>query len=712
MNKIFMLPVLFVAAVVFGAEPNLKMQLLFQPVAGTDSIRDVSGNNYNAQLKGTASLVAVGDFYAVSSGNGDGYVDLGANTGNLISTLTDFTISAYLYVHPSQDLSANGNFAWTFSNSANILTSATGCMFYSAKSSRYAISKTNWTGEKGVNLNTQSSKGVWVHVLYKQQAGTGYIYHDGILKKSGAVSISPAEMGNPAFNYLFKSPYGGDKILRNSMIHDFRIYNIALSDNQIVDLSGKLNVLNETMYGPMIDEAMNNLVISPSDSIKSNLYLPVSDINDIKISWQSSNELLINNTGEVFRPAVGSQPAKVKLTATFSIASTFKTKEFDFWVIPFLTDSESVAVKDAYAGYLFAYFTGNSIDQEAIRFALSSDGLAYKALNGNQPIIASSTISSTGGVRDPHIYRGQNGEFLMVVTDMVSAWGWNSNRGLVLLKSTDLINWSSSAIHIPTAFPDQFADVDRVWAPQVIWDQTVQKYMVYFSMRKVSADYDKIYYTYANESFTALTTVPEQLFYNPAQTACIDGDIVEKDGKFHLFFKTEGSGNGIKRAVSSNLSSGYVLYDKYLQQTTQAVEGSCVFRIYNTDLWILMYDVYTSGYYQFAKTFDFINFSVINSGVSMDFTPRHGTIIPVTADEIQRLRVKWDPTLQADAVKHITNAETVSFEIFDFSGKLIKKAKYDDVANITSDLKEGLYLVKNIFRDNSFETTKIMITHR
>ena len=46
-----------------------------------------------------------------------------------------------------------------------------------------------------------------------------------------------------------------------------------------------------------------------------------------------------------------------------------------------------------------------------------------------------------GGVRDPHILRCEDGKtFYMVVTDMVSDNGWDSNRAMVLLKSTDLVN--------------------------------------------------------------------------------------------------------------------------------------------------------------------------------------------------------------------------------------------------------------------------------
>ena len=98
--------------------------------------------------------------------------------------------------------------------------------------------------------------------------------------------------------------------------------------------------------------------------------------------------------------------------------------------------------------YLFVYFTGNSQAEEAIRYALSADGFRYVALNGDQPVISSAIISETGGVRDPHLLRGVDGHiYYLVATDMVSAKGWNSNRGMVLLKSTDLMHWTSKAIN-------------------------------------------------------------------------------------------------------------------------------------------------------------------------------------------------------------------------------------------------------------------------
>jgi hypothetical protein len=410
--------------------------------------------------------------------------------------------------------------------------------------------------------------------------------------------------------------------------------------------------------------------------VRSPLSLPTTGFEGSIRSWTSLSPQILSPAGIVLnRPAHGQGDVDVTLRATVRKNQAETTRDF---VV-------KVAEDEGYVGYLFSYFTGNNIAQEAIRFAISTDGMNYKALNSNQPVIASAAISLTGGVRDPHILRGEDGNYYMVVTDMVSANGWSSNRGMVLLKSANLVDWTSATVHIPTAFAAEFGNVDRVWAPQTIYDPVVGRYMVYFSMRKGSGDYDKIYYAYANASFTALETVPQQLFFHPTGGACIDGDIVFHEGKYHLFFKTEGSGNGIKKAVSENLTSGYEMLDRYLQQTSSGVEGSCVFRLYNTDEWILMYDVYTAGYYQFTRSMDLEQFTAIPSNsVSMDFSPRHGTVIPLTQQEMMAVRVKWDKSLNNAAIpEDYQVAEILGY--FDLSGRSLSD---------TSIFQPGVYLMK------------------
>lgn len=297
--------------------------------------------------------------------------------------------------------------------------------------------------------------------------------------------------------------------------------------------------------------------------------------------------------------------------------------------------------KKEYVAYLFTYFTGNKISQEAICYGISLDGYNYYALNGNRPVVDSKIISSTGGVRDPHILRCEDGKsFYMVVTDMVSANGWDSNRAMVLLKSDNLVDWKYSVINMQKRYENQ-ETLKRVWAPQTIFDPQEGRYMVYWSM-KYGDGPDVIYYAYANDDFTDLLGEPKPLFIPSDKMSCIDGDIVYKDSLYHLFYKTEGHGNGIKVATASSLTSDrWNEQPDYKQQTKEAVEGAGTFKLIGEEKYILMYDVYMNKRYQFTESTDLKNFKTIDSEVTMDFHPRHGTIIPITKSELKRITRKW-----------------------------------------------------------------------
>lgn len=791
-----------------AGDNSLLLNYNFASATG-DSVADISGNGYNAALMNAASVRSIGRFGILDLGSSNGYLNLTTKAGRLIKTLTDFTISTYVYVSSSTSLTTAGNFVWTFANSDNMTSTANGNMFFSAISNRYAISKTNWVGETSVSQAVALTKGAWQHISYTQSGTTGSLYVNGTKVKTATVSVKPSDLGSTTSNYIGKSCYSGDAYLKNSLLTDFRIYNRALSASEVTSASSNRAALDSALILTMLEDAKSALIIPKPDSVVSNLTLASSVSDGVVVSWTSSNSSIVSQNGVVVRPVYGSNVAKVVLTATLTKNGISVRKEFNLSVIPFMyddlasvrTDSASlslsgnlnllrmnltlpsagnegssiswqsdfssvlsatgvivnrpvhgsgnkvvtltatiqkgnssvkktfavtVAEDEGYTGYLFAYFTGNDITQEAIRFALSSDGYVFNALNNNSPVISSSTISSTGGVRDPHILRGENNDYYMVATDMVSANGWNSNRAMILMKSTDLINWTSVVINIPTTYT-QYAAADRIWAPQTIYDPVAGKYMVYFSMRLGSSDYDKIYYAYANSSFTALESAPKLLFDN-AGLATIDGDIVYKDGLYHMFFKTEGNGNGIKKASSSSLTSGYVLLDKYLQSTTNAVEGGCVFRRYNSDNWILMYDMYTSGAYQFTTSTDLINYSVVSNTISFDFTPRHGTIIPVTATEIQALNKKWGTAASVDENKQYNltiypvptknvlnlagNTESVkSYSVFDVTGRciLVDKAFLPTNPIDISELKTGVYFLRMKDAESNVITKRFVV---
>lgn len=309
--------------------------------------------------------------------------------------------------------------------------------------------------------------------------------------------------------------------------------------------------------------------------------------------------------------------------------------------------------EENFAGYLFAYFEGRGAanKQEQLRFAISENAIDWYALNANQPIIDSDSISESGGLRDPHILRGEDGCYYIVATDMHTfdpAQGWGRNPGIILLRSSDLIHWNHSRINLSKDFPENFGDAYWIWAPQSIYDHKVKKYMIYFTLQRNDRKSLITYYAYANADFTGFESEPRQLF--AAKYGSIDNDIIYKDGLYHLFYKGNTKDekgheyiNGIQKATSKRLTGPYKEDFKYLDAYAgrTPVEGSGIFKLNNSEEYVLMYDLYTSARYEFQTSKDLCIFTNEPKSFRKDFFPRHGTVCSVTAEELERLQKQW-----------------------------------------------------------------------
>jgi arabinoxylan arabinofuranohydrolase len=292
--------------------------------------------------------------------------------------------------------------------------------------------------------------------------------------------------------------------------------------------------------------------------------------------------------------------------------------------------------KPKYEAYLFTYFTGNRPEEEQLRFAISIDGFKYYPLNNGKPVINLDSIARWKCIRDPHILRAEDGKiFYIVATDMKSSAGWSSNDGLVMLKSNDLVNWDAVGIDFPTVFPNLFTreSLTRVWAPQTIYDNEAGKFMVYYSL-EYKGQQLTIFYSYANDDFTALSEPKKLVDYGQS---IIDADIVKHNGTYHMVLA------GIWKVTAPKLKGPWSELDKRkLQQTTKDAEGPALFKLNNSDDWILMYDCFRDGYYQFCKSSDLENFELVaQTETKGNFTPRHGTVIGITLEEAIRLNRKW-----------------------------------------------------------------------
>lgn len=287
-------------------------------------------------------------------------------------------------------------------------------------------------------------------------------------------------------------------------------------------------------------------------------------------------------------------------------------------------------------GYLFCYFTGNEPEQERIHFAVSKDGYHFTPLNGNHPVIAQT--KGTGSVRDPYLFQGQDGAYYILATDMRSADGWNSNHSMISWRSDDLIHWTDETVIDLRPFP-QTKSADRVWAPQATFDPEKGEYLIYWSHHNAQGGDPNTVICYAySRDLKTLSTPPAELFRPANGQDGIDGDIVEKDGVFYLYYKDEAK-KCIRYAVADCLTGPYrEPEENEVSLSRKHVEGNFIYRIVGTDTFVMMMDEYTNGRFFLQQTEDLIHFKKLRRrDYSLDFQPRHGSVLAVGEGTYQTL---------------------------------------------------------------------------
>lgn len=303
--------------------------------------------------------------------------------------------------------------------------------------------------------------------------------------------------------------------------------------------------------------------------------------------------------------------------------------------------------------YLMVY---HKDEDHGLHMAVSRDGYTFTALRGDKPIFAGDTIAEQRGIRDPYIFRSPDGGICVAMTDLhvfgqragrTTQWerdgdkyGWGNNRGLVLMKSFDLVNWTRVNIDFTKIGPE-FAETGCVWAPEMIYDEQKKAIMLYYTTR-IGNGPNTLSYVYVNDEFTALTSVPQDLFHAPNMAYnVIDGDIVKVGDKYHLHYVSHEKGATVKHAVSDHLTYGYVRDENYNDGEKNSHEAPNCWKRNGEEKWVVMYDVFgiRPANFGFTETSDFVHYNPIgrfNEGVmkTTNFrSPKHGAVISITAKE-------------------------------------------------------------------------------
>ena len=314
------------------------------------------------------------------------------------------------------------------------------------------------------------------------------------------------------------------------------------------------------------------------------------------------------------------------------------------------------------AAYLMVF---HQDEDHGLHMAISHDGYTFTALNDGKPVIAGDTIAEQRGIRDPHIMRGPDGAFYLAMTDLHiyakregyrdtewerdgKKYGWGNNRGLVLMKSRDLIHWKRTILRIDQ-LGDEFSEIGCAWAHEVVYDTTRGKLMIYFTMRFGNGQ-NKLYYAYVNNDFNALETKPQLLFEYPIDgKSAIDGDITFALGKYHLMYVAHDGKSGIKHAWSDRPNEGWHYEPNFVDFEPRACEAPHIFKRIGEDKWVLMYDIFSiqPHNFGFAETTDFKHWTHLgrfNEGVmkTTNFrSPKHGAIVLLTKKEARKLEKKY-----------------------------------------------------------------------
>lgn len=307
------------AAAAADVTDGLVLRYDLTQTSGT-TVTDASGNGNDGTLNGGGSWTGE---QGLALDGVDDHVKL---PNNIMAGLSSITVSADVYIEPSQ---VAPFFIWGLGNTATS-SAGTGYLMASGNAFRAATTTSNWSGEKvtarasGGNL----ARGVWKTVTYTQTGTTGTLFEDGVqVGQNTAVTVLPSQIGNGTTtnNLLGESNYAADNSLKGK-VKNFRIYNRALTATEVADIS--LTDANR-LAGDVAALDLGDL-----SAVTGNLTLPTTGAYGSTISWASSDTGVISTSGAVTRPGALESPATVTLTATLTRGSGTETKTFEATVLP------------------------------------------------------------------------------------------------------------------------------------------------------------------------------------------------------------------------------------------------------------------------------------------------------------------------------------------------------------------------------------------
>ena len=291
-------------------------------------------------------------------------------------------------------------------------------------------------------------------------------------------------------------------------------------------------------------------------------------------------------------------------------------------------------IKNRDSVLLFSYFINNG--EDGLHFAYSDDAHKWTVLKNGKSFLKPLT-GKDKLMRDPCIVKGGDGIYHMVWT--VS---WNE-KGIGYASSKDLVHWSSQQ-YLPVMEFEK--EALNCWAPEIYYDAPSRTYMIYwatsipgrFAAGDTAGDgkYNhRIYFVTTNDfkSFSRAAVLYDQGFN------VIDATIAKEGSSYLMFLKNETlkpvAEKNIRIARSKFLSHDYSLPSMPITGNYWA-EGPTAIKWKGE--WIVYFDKYTQHTYGAVSSHDLATWKDISADVSFPESARHGTVLKISAKELEDLR--------------------------------------------------------------------------
>lgn len=602
----------------------------------------------------------------------------------------------------------------------------------------------NVSAVEGSNIFKLNDEDKWVFCADGGSFGTGFNMAETTDFKTYTPIYPMSETNPDGYDYDFTPRHG---------------YVVPITESELDELMGAYGYVE--LPDRFSDSPLEGLTLPYMErgyKIAGNITLP-KEYNGTAVSWSSSDESVINTeerafseeekaeygenysvipAGVVTRPKDGDRT--VTLTASAEKDGLVYTKEFVVTVkqAPEMNYKEMIAADEeqggVFTGYLYASFIEPAVETkyQQVYFALSDDGLNWKDLNRNEPVLTSEL--GTKATRDHYIFRSAEGDrFYLIATDLDFAnaqWYDDPSKNIMVWESDDLVNWSEQR-----SVPIANSDTHYAWAPEVTYDELTGEYIVYWSGKDITGttpdDSEAVNVVFYSKTRDFYSFTPQQQFVYPIETDgeppaegelatsrnFIDTTMIQgTDGLYYRATKYEGVAPphvfvdvakyplGEFKRIKTNLDA----------RDFQGTEGPGWFRFNKDDRedgqpkYGLMLDGFRSpnkgvGFY--PNTVPDLNvgweavedgtaeltFTRVRDGFKMRTYAKHGGIVPITPEEYANVQAAYDLPIE------YADTKPMAYAGFDFETEQLSDlgAVFTDGASLVDDEEKGsrvLYL--------------------